>query len=62
MDGGLHDVRTIAAREQDGQGRLQEASLFGRASSLKVDRATIVCGKNVRVVCSMPINDQVLRG
>jgi len=55
-------VRTIAAREQGSRGRLQEASVFGRASlALKVDRTTTVCGKNVIIVCSMPINDQVLR-
>jgi hypothetical protein len=43
---GQRDVRTIAAGEWFGRGRLQEASVFGRASlALKVDRTITVLGE-----------------
>ena len=53
---GQRDVLTIASGEQYGQGRLQEASMFGRASlTHKGDRAIIILRKNKSIVCSMPI-------
>jgi hypothetical protein len=43
---GQRDVLTIATGEWFGRGRLQEASVFGRASpALKVDRAISGLGK-----------------
>jgi len=56
---GQRDVLTIAAGEQYGQGRLQEANMFVRASlTHKGDRAIIILGKNKSIVCSMPIYRQ----